>query len=100
ASYYQVIDDMDNCEKSHKERLDYLQTKDNPGELASALAAYGNFLRRSRNDCTKALGYFDHGKKKLEEIGLSLARHTTDSTFELLEVSIQGDSTSYSQAAS
>ncbi|MGY6742056.1 MAG: response regulator [Cecembia sp.] len=68
ASYYNVMDDLENCEKTHKERLDYLQSKNDAGELASALTAYGNFLRRSRNDCSRALGYFDQAKKLLEEI--------------------------------
>lgn len=68
ASYYQVINDLENCEKSHRERLSYLQSKDNPGELGSALVAYGNFLRRSKNDCSSALKQFIQARKIYEHI--------------------------------
>ena len=68
ASYYQVTDQIGKCEDTHRERIDYLRKKDLPVELASALVAYGNFYRRTREACAKALEYFEEAKSLYEKL--------------------------------
>jgi signal transduction histidine kinase/DNA-binding response OmpR family regulator len=68
ASYYQVTDQIGRCEETHRERIDYLREKDLPVELASALVAYGNFCRKTKEACAEALGYFEEAKSIYEEI--------------------------------
>ncbi|MDZ7604460.1 MAG: tetratricopeptide repeat protein [Cyclobacteriaceae bacterium] len=68
ASYYQVTEQIEKCEEIHKERIDYLRKKDLPLELASALVAYGNFCRKTKEACGEALVYFEEAKSIYEEI--------------------------------
>lgn len=62
TSYYAQLKDLQTCERMHRDRIAYLRQKKLSGEVASALVAYGNFLRTYRQDFRGALTHFEEAK--------------------------------------
>lgn len=61
-NYYYAIEDFDAAAGKLKEGIAYLETKNQPHELASIVTAYGTFFRKRRNDCPKAIEQFERAK--------------------------------------
>lgn len=66
--YYNQMKQPDSAVLSHKERIEYLNTKDDNEELAGAYIAFGNYYRRNAGDCNKALEEFANAAQIFEKI--------------------------------
>lgn len=73
TSYYYDLNDLINAEKTIQESIDYFLQKDAKPELASAYVTYGNFYRKRRNDCAKAIPQFKKAQNIYELLGEKLS---------------------------
>ena len=62
SSYYLGVDSLNRAEQTHLDRIKYLATKENTYEKAKAAYYYGNFLRRKKNEYSKAIGPLEAAK--------------------------------------
>ncbi len=81
TSYFYELNELENAEKSIKNAINYFSSQNAKEELASSFVSYGNFFRKKREDCVKAIPQF----KKAEQLYLDMDQAVTDRYMYLLE---------------